>query len=158
MAAPSPRSLGVRTADRIYMKVHNFVFRVRQGEFEDSSSSEPKRPYTEAGDMGIKPIWIGFTKRNGKFYLELTGMTTEELDAFEVGMRDAITAARAVVAYLDEHADVEYDDDGDTVIPLRAIKSPPVVVHREIRPFAGTDIDPLDTRAERRAYENAHVD
>src|SRR6478609_4326820 len=88
------RKLAITQADRVFMKVGNFTFRVRQGEF---GGDESDRTYTEAGDMGVKPIWIGFTKMKGRFYIELTGMTTEELDLFEQGMTTALTAARAVV-------------------------------------------------------------
>ena len=148
-----PRKIGVTSADRIFMRVGNFTFRVRQGEFEDAGvDPEDRQVYTEAGDMGIKPIWLGFVKRRGRFYVELTGMTTEELDAFERGMTSALAAAREVVTYLDEHADSEYDDD-TPMIPLRALKTPPIVIHREIRPFIGTEIDPIEDKAAEKVYD-----
>jgi len=150
-----PRKIGVTSADRIFMRVGNFTFRVRQGEFNDHD--EDKTPFTEAGDMGIKPIWLGFVKRRGRFYIELTGMTTEELDAFERGMLSALAAAREVVGYLDEHADAEYDDD-TPMIPLRALKTPPIVIHREIRPFAGTEMDPIEDKAAQKVYDASFLD
>src|SRR6478609_983941 len=106
------RKLAISSADRVYMQVGNFTFRVRQGEFEDSRpTSGPRTVYTEAADLGVKPIWLGFVKTKGTFYIELTGMTGEELSLFREGMLAALDAAAIVVEWLDEHADAEYDDD-----------------------------------------------
>jgi hypothetical protein len=141
------------------MRVGNFTFRVRQGEFGDTDDPE-EQLYTEAASIfGIKPIWLGFTKSKGSFYVELTGMTTLELDAFERGMLAALAAAREVIAYLDEQADDTYDDD-TPLIALRGLKPPPIVIHRQIRPFIGTDMDPMgeDVKAEQKAYDIAFID
>lgn len=151
------RRLGVTSVDRIYMRLHNFTFRVRQGEFEDSRSEQEHRPVTEAGDMGIRPIWLGFRKAKGRFYIELTGMTTEELDAFERGITAGIAAAREVVTYLDENAIAEYDDD-TPMIPLRALRTLGPIIERRIRPFIGTPMDPCETNADVVAYREAHTD
>jgi len=129
------RKLGISRADRVFMKANNFTFKVRQGEFRPNG-----RPYTESGDLGLKPIWIGFTKQKGKFYIELTGMTEEELDIFAKGMEMAINAAREVVQYLDKEAADGYDDD-TPYIPLRSLRMTPPYVMREIRPFAGSPMD-----------------
>ena len=147
-----PRKLGITARDRIYMRIGNFTFKVRQGDFFDRGSD---RGVTEANDLGIRPIWLGFVKAKGQFYVELTGLTTEELDLFERGVTAAIEAARQVVAYLDEHADAEYDDD-TPLIPLRALRTAPPVVMRSIRPFIGTEMDPETTRGEK-AY-NAEME
>ena len=129
------------------MRIGNFTFKVRQGDFFVKGGSG----VTEANDLGIKPIWLGFTKVKGQFYIELTGLTTEELDLFEKGITAAIAAAREVVTYLDEQADSEYDDD-TPLIPLRALRTAPPVVMRSIRPFIGTEMDPVETKAEEKAY------
>jgi hypothetical protein len=130
-ARPEPvRKLGITKKDRIFMKVHNFTFKVMQGEFV------PDQPVTEATDMGLMPLWLGFTKVKGKFYIELTGMTSEELDLFERGVTAAIEAARVVVKELDDLANREYDDD-DVRIPLRALRSSPPCVIRSIEPLLG---------------------
>jgi hypothetical protein len=134
------------------MQVHNFTFRVRQGEFGDAVEDE--RPYTEAGDMGLRPLWLGFTKRSGSFYVELTGMTSEELELFTQGMLAALDAAKEVVAWLDVNADYEYNDD-TPMVPLRALKGTPAHVIREIRPFIGTERDPIETKDDEKAYEQA---
>jgi hypothetical protein len=146
MTSP-PRKLGVTARDRIFMRIGNFTFKVRQGDF----SSKFRTGVTEANDLGIKPIWLGFTKAKGQFYVELTGLTTEELDLFERGITAAIAAAREVVAYLDEHADSEYDDD-TPLIPLRALRTAPPVIMRSIRPFIGTEMDPIESKAEEKRY------
>jgi hypothetical protein len=154
-----PRKIGVTTPDRIFMRVGNITFKVRQGEFSDSASGEgdpEAMVYTEAADAGIKPIWIGFTKLKRRFYVELTGMTGPELDAFEKGMMAAIAAAREVVTYLDETAITSYDDD-TPLIALRGLRPPPIVIHREIRPFIGTDVDPIEPE-DRKVYDEAFVD
>ena len=93
MTSP-PRKLGVKAEDRIYMRIGNFTFRVRQGEFTEDYS------VTEATDLGIRPLWLGFVKRKGEFYVELTGLTMEELELFEKGMSAAFAAAKEVVKYL----------------------------------------------------------
>jgi len=138
------------------MRLHNFTFRVRQGEFEDSRREE-QRPVTEAGDNGIRPIWLGFRKAKGRFYIELTGMTGEELDAFERGITAAIAAAREVVKYLDENATAEYDDD-TPMIPLRALRTLGPIVERNIRPFIGTPMDPCETKPEQEQYRQDFSD
>lgn len=127
------------------MRIGNFTFRVRQGEFTADHS------VTEATDLGIRPLWLGFVKRKGEFYVELTGLTLEELELFERGMLAALDAAKQVVKYLDEQADSEYDDD-TPLIPLRALRTAPPVVMRSIRPFIGTEMDPLETKAEEKRY------
>jgi hypothetical protein len=154
-----PRKIGIEGADRIFMKVGNFTFRVRQGEFTDENVPVEERTiYTEAADRGAMPLWLGFTKAKGSTYIELTSMTTDEFDAFEKGMLSALAAAREVIAWLDKEAITEYDEDGDAVIPLRAIKQPPVVVHREIRPLLGVDGHPLLEGRERKQYDQSFVD
>ena len=151
MQAPV-RKLAVLAHDRIFMRLSNFTFKVRQGEF--GQNRENSYTVTEASDFGIQPIWIGFVKRKGEFYIELTGMTTEELDHFRAGMNDAIDAAAQVVKYLDEHADSEYDDD-TPMIPLRALRTSPVVIRRKIRPFLGMEQDPVESEAEQQEYDDA---
>ena len=151
--------MGVTTPDRIFMRIGNFTFKVRQGEFSDNARGEgdpSKMTYTEAGDLGIKPIWLGFTKMKGKFYVELTGLTGLELDAFEKGIAAAIAAAREVVTYLDENASTTYDDD-TPLVALRGLRPPPIVIHREIRPFIGTDVDPVE-KEDLAEYDAAYVD
>lgn len=155
-----PRKIGISAPDRIFMRVGNFTFRVRQGEFSDDSdgTTDPEADvYTEAASMGIKPIWLGFTKTKGRFYVELTGMTGEELDAFEKGITAGIAAAREIVTYLDREADVVYDDD-TPLIALRGLKSSPIVIHRKIRPFIGTPMDPIEVKDEVKAYNEAFID
>lgn len=142
------RKLGISIADRIWMRVGNFTFKVRQGEFGDG-----EKTVTEASDHGIKPIWLGFVKRKGNFYVELTGLTVEELDLFERGMVDAIAAARQIVTHLDAASDLTYDDD-TPLIPLRALRTAPPAVIRTIRPFIGTEMDPVATAAEQKRYDN----
>ena len=132
------------------MRIGNFTFKVRQGDFFNEGSDQG---VTEANDLGIRPIWLGFVKRKGEFYVELTGLTVEELDLFEKGITAAIAAAREVVTYLDEQADAEYDDD-TPLIPLRALRTAPPVVMRSIRPFIGTEVDPIETRVEEKTYDN----
>ena len=133
------RKLAITQADRVYMQVGNFTFRVRQGEFEDRGVPQAdRRIYTEAADLGVKPIWLGFVKRKGTFYIELTSMTSLELSLFREGMLAALDAAAEVVAWLDEHADAEYDDD-TPMIPLRSLKGAPPHLIREIRPFLGME-------------------
>lgn len=152
----SVRRLGISSVDRVFMQVANFTFRVRQGEFGEATDPD-YRPFTEAGDMGIRPIWLGFTKRKGRFYIELTGMTLEELELFERGMALGIEAAREVVKYLDEHAESEYNDD-TPMIPLRALRSAPPAVLRRIRPFIGTEMDPCETKADEKQYNDDVVE
>ena len=77
-----------------------------------------------SGDLGVKPIWLGFIKRKGTFDIELTSMTGLELSLFREGMLAVLDAAAEVVAWLDEHADAEYDDD-TPMIPLRSLKGAP---------------------------------
>jgi hypothetical protein len=148
---PPIRKLAIKARDRVYMRLSNFTFKVRQGEFGEER--ENAITVTEASDFGIKPIWIGFVKRKGEFYIELTGMTEEELDLFQAGMISALDAAREVVKYLDEHADAEYDDD-TPMIPLRALRTSPVVIMRKIRPFIGTEMDPVETKVEQKVYDD----
>ena len=128
----SPRKLGVKAADRIFMRLHNFTLRIRQGEFGDD---DPDRdPYTDAGDSGLLPIWLGIQKRHKNVYIELTGMSTEELDCFEKAVTAGIAAARPIVTLLDERAEAEFDANA-TVVPLRALRPAPITLVRAIDPF-----------------------
>ena len=136
------RKLGITKEMRSYMKVHNFTMVIRQGEF--GLQDENSRAYTEAGDLGIQPIWLGIYKRTAKTVVELTGMTSEELALFKRAMLEAIEAAEPVVAWLDENAQDEFDDD-TPLIPLRALKGAPPCVIRPIQPFAGSHLDPSVT-------------
>ena len=137
----SARKLGVKSVDRIFMKLHNFTLRIRQGEFGDEDDS----PVTDAGDSGLLPIWLGLRKRNKDLYIELTGLSGEELDYFEKAVIAAIAAARQVVTVLDERAVAEFDANA-AVVPLRALRAAPVVLIRAIDPFPTSAPDDGDER------------
>lgn len=135
------RKLGISAADRSFMRVGNFTFRVRQGEFgPEPEEGDDRRVFTEAADLQVKPLWLGFIKQRKKVYVELTGMTGDELALFKRAMEEAIAAAEQVVAWLDQTAVAEYSDD-TPMIPLRALRGPPVGIVRPIRPFLGHPLD-----------------
>lgn len=101
--------------------------RVSTGTFGEDSEEF----IAECMSQGFWPIWLTLNRRGrGSVTVELTSLTTEELNLFERIVVEAISAARLVTQDLDDAAEKELDFEGD--VPMRLLRSSPPQLIRKI--------------------------
>lgn len=84
-------------------------------------------------DMGIEfsdpdigePVALALAAGRGKFFINMTSMTEEELDLVEKFFNDAIAEARPTIKNLDEQARRAWEDGRDLYV--RSYKQDPVI-------------------------------
>jgi hypothetical protein len=126
MAASRKAGWRIKPEWRIWARLHNFIVVVQEGEMGAQGAYEPEgvdtEPITEASQIERNPIWLMFKKRSTTVYLELTGMTSEELEIFKRAVGEAIAAAEPIVAELDAAADGTIENNE---VSMRAFRPAP---------------------------------
>jgi len=120
--------LSART--RAYTKAGSWAFEVIVGADPERADEEPPSEH----EYGWKPVWLKLmgTRSIKPFWMSLTGMTLEELEAFKKIMDIAYKSAREAVEDLDRQAiEVMMKPDADD-IPMRALASAPPWYDRDI--------------------------
>ncbi len=120
----------VPSHDRIWARLHNFQVVVREGEILDDQS------ITEASAAGFNPFWLVFTKKQHKMFLELTGMTLEELQIFRRVINTALDTCEEIVTELDALADASIDQE---TLHIRAFRAAPPLRVLDLSPRPRTE-------------------